>query len=88
MIERIGKEDERREKKVVVPPVNQQLYPVVDRVSIERHAHLQGLHKPSGAMLPAKCATDVPVRPSLFPAQPANSHARTVRCARIRSGCR
>jgi hypothetical protein len=74
---------------VVVPPVDQHLYPVVGRVAIERHAHLQGLHKPSGAMLPAKCATDVPVRPSLFPAQPANSHAHTARCgcARIRSGC-
>ena len=43
MIERIGKEDERREKKVVVPPVDQHLYAVVGRVAIERHAHLQGL---------------------------------------------
>ena len=51
MIERIMKEDERREKKVAVPPVNQYLYPAVYRVEIELHAQSLGRRKPSSAML-------------------------------------
>ena len=49
------KKDERREKKVAVPPVNQYLYPVFDCVEIELHAPSLGLRKPSGAILPAGC---------------------------------
>ena len=38
-------------KKAAEPPINRHLYPAIERVEIERHAHLHGLRKPSGVML-------------------------------------
>ena len=35
---RVGKEDEGRDKKVVVPPVDTDLQPPADRVAIQRDA--------------------------------------------------